>query len=123
MQRRRNMRAAKKSLEYLGFENKKGINSELYFIDSDIGYEKSDKPRVMKRKQEKKRRNLDKKPDKPYFRYKLHSVIDRDYELIRRFKKTNKSLHGSKVNLSEKNEMVYRDKGYFRQNQKVMTKK
>jgi hypothetical protein len=74
MQRRRNMRAAKKSLEYLGFENKKGINSELYFIDSDIGYEKSDKPRVMKRKQEKKRRNLDKKPDKTYFRYKLHSV-------------------------------------------------
>lgn len=57
----------KSQLKYLGFENKKEINSELYFIDSDLGYEKSDKPRVMKRKQERERRNLDKKPDEPYF--------------------------------------------------------
>ena len=56
---------------------------------------------------------MDKKGGKSHFGYKLHSIIDRDYELIRRFKTTTTSLHDSHVDLSEKNEVVYRDRGYF----------
>ena len=36
-------------------------------------------------------------------RYKLHSIIHKDYKLIRRFKKTTELLHDSQVDLSEKN--------------------
>jgi len=39
--------------------------------------------------------------------------MDRDYELIRRFKTTTASLHDFQIDLSEKNEVVYRDRGYF----------
>ena len=45
--------------------------------------------------------------------YKLHNIIDKDYEYIKRFKTTLASLSDSHVNFSEKNEMVYRYRGYF----------
>jgi IS5 family transposase len=56
---------------------------------------------------------MDKKGGKSHFGSKLHSIIDRNYELIRRFKTTTSSLHDSYVDFSEKNEVVYRDRGYF----------
>ena len=56
---------------------------------------------------------MDKKRDKSHFEYGLHSLIDRNYELIRGFKTTTALLHDSYVDLSEKNEVVYRDRGYF----------
>jgi hypothetical protein len=56
----------------------------------------------MKQKKENQRRNQKKKGDKLYFGYKLYSIIYRNYELIRRFKTANVSLHDSKVELSEK---------------------
>ena len=68
----------------------------------------------MKQKQgEAEMEHWTKKSCKSHFGYKLHSIIDRDYELIRRFKTTTSSLHDSQVDLSEKNEVVYRDRGYF----------
>jgi len=39
-------------------------------------------------------------------------LIDKDSELIRRFKRTTVSLHDSYVNLPEK-WFVYRDRGFF----------
>ena len=39
--------------------------------------------------------------------------IDKGYELIRRFETTTALVHDSQVDLSEMNEVVYRDKGYF----------
>jgi IS5 family transposase len=44
---------------------------------------------------------MDKEGNKSHFGYKFHSIIDRDYELIRRFETTTASVHDSQVDLSE----------------------
>ena len=64
--------------------------------------------------------DLLKKGSDLHFEYKLHSIICRDYELIRIFKTKIASLYDSQVDSSEKNEVVYRDEGTLEQNQKVM---
>jgi len=43
----------------------------------------------------------------------FHSLIEKEYHFIRRFDTSTASLHDSKVDLSQKGETVYRDKGYF----------
>ena len=63
---------------------------------------------------------MDKKGGKSHFGYKLHSIIDRDYELIRRFKTTTESLYDSQVNLSEKMKWFTETEDTLEQNQKVM---
>ena len=42
----------------------------------------------------------------------IYNIIDRDYELIRRFKTTTAKIHDFQISFS-KNEVVYRDRGYF----------
>jgi len=70
----------------------------------------------LKKKQKKRSKNViwTKKASKSHFGYKLHGIIERDYELIRRFKAKTASFHDFHVDLSEVNEVVYRDRGYFR---------
>jgi IS5 family transposase len=101
-------------LNVLGLKIKKGMIQDATFIHSDPGHAKADEPRG---KDAKTRRSKDgtwtKKNGKSHFGYKLHTIIDKDYELIRRFETTTASLHDSQVDLSEENEVVYRDKGYF----------
>ncbi|AKB36468.1 Transposase [Methanosarcina siciliae C2J] len=101
-------------LDSLGLKIKKRMIQDATFIHSDPGHAKADKPRG---NEAKTRRSRDgtctKKGSKLYFGYKLHSIIDRDYELIRRFKTTTALVHNSQVDLSEENEVVYRDTGYF----------
>jgi IS5 family transposase len=69
------------------------------------------------------RRNRDKiwtkKYSKSQFGYKLNSIMDRDYELIRRLKKITSLLHNSQI-VIRKNEVVYRYRGYFEAKQKIM---
>jgi IS5 family transposase len=40
-------------------------------------------------------------------------LIDTDYQFIRRFDTTTAAVHDNQIDLSEKGETVYRDKGYF----------
>ena len=54
-----------------------------------------------------------------HFGSKLHSIIDKDYELIRKCKTTTVELHDSHVDLSEKLPFLQRH-GTLEQNQKVM---
>jgi len=54
-----------------------------------------------------------KKNGKSYFGYKLHTLADRDYDLIRRLETTTAEIHDSQIDLSESGEVVYRDLGYF----------
>jgi IS5 family transposase len=100
---------------------KKGMIQNTIFIHSDPGHTKADKNRE---NEAKTRRSRDgtwtKKGGKSHFGSKLHSILDRDYELIRKLKTTTKSLHESYVDLSEKNEVVYRDRDTLEQNQKVI---
>ena len=67
----------------------------------------------MRQKQEEAETEMDKEGGKSHFGYKLHNIIDRDYELIRRFKTTTASVHDSYVDLTEENEVVYIDREYF----------
>ena len=66
----------------------------------------------MKQKQGEVEMEPGQKRVKSQFGYKLHSIIYRDYELIRKFKTKTLSHHYSEVNLA-KNEVIYRNRGYF----------
>jgi IS5 family transposase len=103
-----------KQLNTLGLQIKKGMIQDATFIHSNPGHAKADKPRG---KEAKTARSKDgtwaKKGGKSHFGYKLHTIIDKEYELIRRFETTTASVHDSQVDLSKEGEIVYRDKGYF----------
>lgn len=101
-------------LDAKGLKIKRGVIQDASFITSDPGHASSDSPRG---KEAKTRRSRDgtwaKKGKKSYFGYKLHILMDKEHQLIRRMETTPASLHDSQVDLSRKGETVYRDKGYF----------
>lgn len=103
-----------RQLDEQGYQIKRGTIQDATFITSDPGHAPADKPRG---DEAKTRRSRDgtwmKKGKKSNFGYKLHSLIDKDYQFIRRFDTTTASVHDSQIDLSEKGETVYRDKGYF----------
>ena len=103
-----------RQLDAKGLKIKKGMIQDATFIQSDPGHARADKPRG---DEAKTRRSKDgkwsKKGGKSYFGYKLHTIIDADFQLIRRIKTTTASLHDSQIDLSMEGEVVYRDKGYF----------
>jgi IS5 family transposase len=103
-----------KQLNSLGLKIKKGMIQDATFIYSNPEHAKADEPRG---KDAKTARSKDgtwmKKGGKYHFGYKLHTIIDKDYEMIRRFETTTASVHDSQVDLSEVGEVVYPDKGYF----------
>lgn len=108
-----------KQFDAKGLKIKKGMIQDATFIQSDPGHAKADTPRD---DEAKTRRSKDgtwsKKGSKSYFGYKLHTIIDVDFELIRRIKTTTASVHDSQVDLSIEGEVAYRDKGYFGVNPK-----
>lgn len=84
------------------------------FIYLDPGHAKADKPRENEAKTKRSREGTwIKKCGESHFGYKLHSVIDRVYHLIRRFKTTTAECHDSYIDLSDENEVVYKYSGYF----------
>ena len=97
-----------------GLKIKKGMIQDATFIQSDPGHARADKTRG---DEAKTRRSKDgtwsKKGGKSYYGYKLHTIIDVDFQLIRRIKTTTASVHDSQVDLSMEGEVAYRDKGYF----------
>ena len=54
------------------------------------------------------------KNGKSHYGYKLHTIMDTDYDLIRRIDTTTANVHDSQVDLSEEGEVVYRDRGHQR---------
>src|SRR5512136_16076 len=101
-----------RQLDAMGLKVKRGTIQDATFIDADPG--KFKKPRG---KDAKTRRSRDgtiaKKGNEFHFGYKLHQKTDIDYCLIREIETTTASLHDSQVDLSTKDEIVLRDKGYF----------
>jgi len=101
-----------RQLDAKGLSIKKGTIQDATFIEADPG--KSKKPRGDNAKT---RRSKDgtwaKKGDKLHFGFKLHSLVDIDYGLIRDIETTTASLHDSQVDLSVEGNVVLRDKGYF----------
>jgi IS5 family transposase len=92
----------------------RGVIQDATFITADPGHAAADKPRG---DQARTRRSRDgiwaKKGKKSQFGYKLHTLVDKEFQLIRRLATTTASLHDSRIDLSKRGETVYRDKGYF----------
>lgn len=103
-----------RQIDEMGLTVKRGMIQDATFITSDPGHAKQDKPRG---EEAKTRRSRDgtwaKKGQKSQYGYKLHTVVDKETQIIRRFETTTASLHDSQVDLSEPGETIYRDRGYF----------
>jgi len=101
-------------LEEKGFTIKRGTIQDASIITSDPGHAASSTPRG---DDAKTRRSRDgtwtKKGTKSEFGYKVHTIIDKEFQFVRRFDTTTASVHDSQIDLSQKGETVYRDKGYF----------
>jgi IS5 family transposase len=101
-----------RQLDAMGLEVKRGTIQDATFIEADPGSSK--KPRG---DDAKTRRSRDGswaiKGDETHFGYKLHQKTDMDYGLIREIETSTASLHDSQVDLSAKDEIVLRDRGYF----------
>lgn len=101
-----------RQLDAMGLEVKRGTIQDATFIEADPG--SSNKPRG---DDAKTRRSRDGswaiKGDETHFGYKLHQKTDMDYGLIRDIETSTASLHDSQVDLSVKDEIVLRDRGYF----------
>jgi IS5 family transposase len=101
-----------RQLDAMGLHVKRGTIQDATFIEADPGSSK--KPRG---ENAKTRRSRDgtwaKKGNETHFGYKLHQKTDIDYSLIREIETTTASLHDSQVDLSIKDEIVLRDRGYF----------
>ena len=106
-------RELQRQLDAKGLKVKKGVMQDATFITADPGHAKADEPRG---DDSKTRRSKDgtwtKKGDKSHFGYKLHTKMDTDYQLIREQETTTASVHDSQIDLSEPDEVNYRDKGY-----------
>ena len=97
-----------------GLKIKKGTIQDAAFITADPGHAPADKPRGdQARARRSKEGTWTKKNSKSYFRFKVHSKEDCNYGLIGEIQTSTESLHDSQIDLSEKGEVVYRDKGYF----------
>jgi len=103
-----------RQLDEKGLKVRKGVVQDATFITSDPGHAPADKPRG---EEAKNRRSRDgswaKKGGKSSYGYKLHAKSDVDLGLIRDLETTPANVHDSRVDLSRKGEVVYRDKGYF----------
>jgi IS5 family transposase len=103
-----------RQLETQGLTIQRGVIQDATFITADPGHAAVATPRG---DQARTRRSRDgtwaKKGSKSQFGYKLPILMDRDCQLIRRIETTTASLHDSRIDLSQKGETVYRDKGYF----------
>lgn len=106
-------RELQRQLDAKGLKVKKGVMQDATFITADPGHAKADEPRG---DDSKTRRSKDgtwvKKGNKSHFGYKLHTKSDTDYQLIRELETTTASVHDSQIDLSEPDEVNYRDKGY-----------
>lgn len=101
-----------RQLDAMGLQVKRGTVQDATFIEADPGSSKK-----LRGHSAKTRRSRDgtwaKKGDETHFGYKLHQETDIDYCLIREIETTTASLHDSQVDLSAKDEIVLRDRGYF----------
>jgi|GEM_PF-6869219 len=101
-------------LDARGLTIRRGVLQHATSITPDPGHATADAPRG---EQARTRRTRDgtraKKGKKSQFGFKLDTLIDKEWQLIRRVATTTASTHDSRINLPKPEEMVCRDRGYF----------
>lgn len=113
-----------RQLDQKGFIVKKGTIQDASFIEADVGKKRYSKEKKARKKgepveyTEKQRRHIDQdgsfsvKHGQVHYGYKSHIKLDVGHHLIRNVEVTTASVHDSEVDLSKRDEVVYRDKGY-----------
>jgi len=101
-----------RQLDAKGLQVKRGTIQDATFIEADPGKSKRTSDGVAKTRHSRDG-TWTKKGKKSYFGYKLHQKSDIDYGLIREIETTTAKVHDSRVDLSIKDEVVIRDRGYF----------
>jgi transposase, IS5 family len=111
-------------LDEKGFKVEKGTIQDAAFIEADLGkkrYHKEKKARKNGEKIEytkKQKQHMDRdasfsvKHGQVHYGYKSHIKVDTDHYLIRDYQVTTASVHDGDIDLSEQDEVVYRDRGY-----------
>ena len=101
-------------MDKLRFGIQRGVIQDATFITTDPGHAKKDKPRgdeALTRRS--KEGTWSKKGNNSYFGYKMHTLVDKEFMIIREVGTSTASLHDSQIDLTEPGQTVYRDKGYF----------
>jgi IS5 family transposase len=111
-------------LDDKGFKVEKGTIQDAAFIEADLGKKRYNQEKKARKKGEtveyrdKQKQHMDKdgsfsvKHGQVHYGYKDHIKLDVDHHLIRRVEVTTASVHDSEVDLSERDEVIYRDRGY-----------
>lgn len=113
-------------LDANGYEIKRGVIQDAYFIESDLGRKRHYQEKKAEKKGEtveytkQQQQHQDKdgtfsvKHGQVHFGYKNHVKMDVGNMLIREYEVSTASLHDSQVDLVKKGDnKAYRDKGYF----------
>jgi len=118
-------------LDEKGFKVEKGTIQDAAFIEADLGkkrYHKEKKARKNGEKIEytkKQKQHMDQdasfsvKHGQVHYGYKSHIKVDTDHYLIRDYNVTTACVHDGEIDLSEKDEVVYRDRGYTEINESL----
>jgi len=101
-----------RQLDAKGLTVMKGVVQDASFITSDPGHARAYKPRGEEAKTRRSKNGAWVKKGRSFFGYKLHMKMDLTHGLIRELETTPVNVHDSRVNLSKRGEVVYRDKGY-----------
>jgi IS5 family transposase len=97
-----------RQLDSKGLVVKEGSIQDATFITSDPGRPGNESRGDEARTRRSKDGTWTKKGEEFYFGYKLHNKVDVQYGLIRAIETTTASVHDSQVDLSSKDERVYR---------------
>jgi IS5 family transposase len=107
-----------------GYKINKGVIQDATFIESELGKKRYYNEKKAKKKEnkivysEKQKQHQDKdesfsvKLGQVHYGYKLHSKVDIENQFIRSIELTTASIHDNQIDLSQINEVVYRDRGY-----------
>jgi len=111
-------------LDKKGYKIKEGVIQDAAFIEADLGKKRNYKEKKAEKDgkeiiyTEKQKQHMDKdatfsvKHGQVHYGYKNHIKCDMDYHLIRSYEITTASLHDSQVDLSQPDEVTYRDRAY-----------
>ena len=113
-----------RQLDNKGYKVNKGVIQDATFVEANVGKKRHQKEKLAKKKGEKiqytenQKKHIDKdgtfsvKSNQIHYGYKNHIKCDTNFLLIRKFEVTTASLHDSQKDLSEEDEVAYRDRGY-----------
>ncbi|MEA3344018.1 MAG: IS5 family transposase [archaeon] len=113
-----------KQLDDKGYTVKKGVIQDATFVEADFGKKRYYKEKKAKKKgkkveyTEKQKRHIDKdgtfavKNNQIHCGYKSHTKVDRCEHFIRDYDVTTASLPDGEIDLANKDDVVYRDRGY-----------